>query len=539
MAHYPDLTLAIRVDPNGDYNSVTSTSISTTTQQANARCYSSIDYWGIQSNFSWTLDYDLIFSGASAVNASGRGLALSDIKDSDYWQKSPNGVANAVGSTCNNPTVTTQFRIFAQQITNGVASYSASYITLNQGTQGYLRYRFVHNVGTYGTFYIGSYTNAARTTLIGSEVSVALAAAHTWRYLLPTVGFGSPTGTANYSGTTSNVYLNGIEPPHFTVDIAETYKLTDSINSVIPYTPSITETYKLADSISVAIPYVSLISESYKLSDTISLAQLFQPQVTIAETYQLRDTVLITTQHLELSITETYKLHDSTAAQSLSILEPIMWVAPQPALTEDSGKTDITYRVMEMSSGKFLDFADGTFKASGWITIAMALTEMAGLAAYYQHWLSVTNFDGYYAFIFYSPTSLNKPESFAQKYSHGQIVLGGLTFSESYILAQQTNVMAQTSLNVATVLTQTDTLEASVAALPSAAENAVAVGSRVVEGTFTANEVLRLLSSAMAGKVSGAGTGTEIFRDLSDTKPRVTFTTDANGNRTAVVRDVT
>lgn len=68
---------------------------------------------------------------------------------------------------------------------------------------------------------------------------------------------------------------------------------------------------------------------------------------------------------------------------------------------------------------------------------------------------------------------------------------------------------------------------------------ATAVGSRVVEGTFTHDEVMRLVASALAGKVSGAGTGTEVFRDLADSKNRVTFTTDANGNRLGVALDAT
>lgn len=66
-----------------------------------------------------------------------------------------------------------------------------------------------------------------------------------------------------------------------------------------------------------------------------------------------------------------------------------------------------------------------------------------------------------------------------------------------------------------------------------------AVGNRVVEATYTADEVMRLMASVLSGKVSGAGSGSEVFRDLSDTKNRLTVTTDASGNRTAVVRDAT
>ena len=68
---------------------------------------------------------------------------------------------------------------------------------------------------------------------------------------------------------------------------------------------------------------------------------------------------------------------------------------------------------------------------------------------------------------------------------------------------------------------------------------ASAVGSRAVEGTYTADEVLRIVTSVLSGKVSGAGTGVETFRDIEDAKDRVRITVDNNGNRTGVVIDAT
>lgn len=59
-----------------------------------------------------------------------------------------------------------------------------------------------------------------------------------------------------------------------------------------------------------------------------------------------------------------------------------------------------------------------------------------------------------------------------------------------------------------------------------------------VESGLTVRQALRLISSALAGKVSGAGGSTIVFRDVNDTKNRITATVDGNGNRTAVTRDV-
>lgn len=82
-------------------------------------------------------------------------------------------------------------------------------------------------------------------------------------------------------------------------------------------------------------------------------------------------------------------------------------------------------------------------------------------------------------------------------------------------------------------------VSADIAALPTAAENATAVMGSTVEGTFDLTESARLWNAAAAGKASGLATTTAVFRDLADTKDRITATVDADGNRSAVTRDVT
>ena len=57
-------------------------------------------------------------------------------------------------------------------------------------------------------------------------------------------------------------------------------------------------------------------------------------------------------------------------------------------------------------------------------------------------------------------------------------------------------------------------------------------------GGMAAEDLLRILLSAMAGKVSGADTSTITFRDMGDTKDRIVSTVDQKGNRTSVMLDV-
>ena len=66
---------------------------------------------------------------------------------------------------------------------------------------------------------------------------------------------------------------------------------------------------------------------------------------------------------------------------------------------------------------------------------------------------------------------------------------------------------------------------------------AAGVGSRTVEATYTADEILKIMASALAGKVSGAGSGIETFLGLDNATSRIISTVDTQGNRTAVTVD--
>lgn len=85
----------------------------------------------------------------------------------------------------------------------------------------------------------------------------------------------------------------------------------------------------------------------------------------------------------------------------------------------------------------------------------------------------------------------------------------------------------------------TDIAAATAAAVPSASTIATTTVGTAIDGTTTLAESIRLHNSVLAGKVSGAGTGTETFRDLADIKDRIVATVDSSGNRTAITRDAT
>ena len=67
---------------------------------------------------------------------------------------------------------------------------------------------------------------------------------------------------------------------------------------------------------------------------------------------------------------------------------------------------------------------------------------------------------------------------------------------------------------------------------------ASAVLASVIETGYTLKQSMRLMLSALAGKLSGAATTTVVIRSAPDAKDRITATVDSDGNRTAVTHDV-
>lgn len=85
-----------------------------------------------------------------------------------------------------------------------------------------------------------------------------------------------------------------------------------------------------------------------------------------------------------------------------------------------------------------------------------------------------------------------------------------------------------------------DVITASALATAAAQEVADALLDRAaaVEG-FTPREILRLYAAALLGKADGLGTATAHYRNVADSKNRITATVDADGNRTVVTLDAT
>lgn len=81
-------------------------------------------------------------------------------------------------------------------------------------------------------------------------------------------------------------------------------------------------------------------------------------------------------------------------------------------------------------------------------------------------------------------------------------------------------------------------------ALDSTERDAIAAAlldlAGAIETGVTTRQAIRAMLAATAAKLSGAGTGTETFRNaVADSKDRIVATVDSSGNRTAITYDLT
>lgn len=108
------------------------------------------------------------------------------------------------------------------------------------------------------------------------------------------------------------------------------------------------------------------------------------------------------------------------------------------------------------------------------------------------------------------------------------------------LVATTTNLTNAPTAGDLTAAMKTSVTTAATAATPAlSAAGVTAIWNEVLDGVFTARQLMRGFASVLLGLCSGMATATGIFRDISNTKDRLTVTQDASGNRSAITRDLT
>lgn len=62
--------------------------------------------------------------------------------------------------------------------------------------------------------------------------------------------------------------------------------------------------------------------------------------------------------------------------------------------------------------------------------------------------------------------------------------------------------------------------------------------TEVIDGTYTASDLLKLMAASAAGELAGSPGGPILIKSVNGSTVRITATVDANGNRTSVTYDV-
>ena len=176
-----------------------------------------------------------------------------------------------------------------------------------------------------------------------------------------------------------------------------------------------------------------------------------------------------------------------------------------------TASTSLYFAIFRLSDGKVLDFLDNTFKTlSGATTPYVSATELADLGG---------AMSGYKASV--DLANVNSTSTAAQ-YVVDWYTNTGLT----------TRVSESDSIRVAASSIVTDSLT-------STERNAIADAhldrADGIETGVTPRQAERYQSAVLAGVVTGAGTGTEVFKAINNSgTTRVTVTDDVSGNRSAV-----
>jgi hypothetical protein len=129
------------------------------------------------------------------------------------------------------------------------------------------------------------------------------------------------------------------------------------------------------------------------------------------------------------------------------------------------------------------------------------------------------------------------------------VSLGGVTFARTFEIINGYTVTFLPNSHWTARLTETNNNladvknvnEVSLIVQNSAGLAVAAAGEQMwqqpLEGTYTAEQMMRLMVAALAGKLTGADTGNIAIRDIADTKDRITATTTVEGNRLTVTLD--
>ncbi|MFZ2540159.1 MAG: hypothetical protein WAW75_00130 [Gallionella sp.] len=374
-----------------------------------------------------------LFNILSFTNAAADALAATELQ----------GIAIEWASA-------TTYKPYLQENVSGTPAYSTAGPTLTLGWP----YSFVlERSGSSVILKIFTdlvLENFSGNGQVGTTLTWTGRATTAYRYLMPVAS--SISGTTSRSATFT---LGGIQFPPIS-------------KATISYTQA-------SDVVSIQATLAKTATFSYTQGNdevSISANLLFPPQVSLAYT-QASDVVamsLAQPQRASLSYTQGSDVV-TIYADVQAIFEVFSWEAG----AGDTGLT-CTLEIRRQLDKKWRNFTTLTFETAG---TTLAMTE-SNRALLYEATIDTSTFNGKYLFIITcAAAAAGKPQSFEQHYNSGVVTTGGLSFSDVQTLATLSQLvrdnpvatrgeMDANSTRLAAIAGYTDTLEASMAALPSA-----------------------------------------------------------------------
>jgi len=246
------------------------------------------------------------------------------------------------------------------------------------------------------------------------------------------------------------------------------------------------------------------------------------------------------------------------------------------AITAETALT-ITPAIRKLSKngGAFAATSDGsnaTHDADGWYSCTLTATDtntvgsldlsavVSGACPYQRSWrvLTAQAYDALYVHpliaeaIHYgtlqgggaAAATLASSASSVDSYYAGRLLYvydgtgaGQVGYIDSYVGSSRGAVMSENWLTTVDNTSKVVVLPWS--KMSTLTQVGAALGGRVIDGSLTWDQSVRLQNSALFGKLSGAAGTSIAIRNVGDTKDRISSTVDSNGNRTAVTLDGT
>lgn len=260
LASSEDYTTYTEVDDDGVIT-VTATKIDANSMDADVTELVYYDFGASYFDSDWSLEYEVTQQSPSAVNSYAYGLAVfqNDVPTTqglrDFFNDTASADAIYIFTLNTNPN--TYYKIGEHKA--GSADTESSAISLDRatytGTKLYFTVNFDDDAGTYGTVYLNIYSDASRTSSLGS-VSKALTEENSWRYFSQLKGWDRiGSGGDVFSVDIENLEMTTGEQLALTTGTSLTAVEYDYINDEITFTANVTATAGTPTSIFMAYSF--------------------------------------------------------------------------------------------------------------------------------------------------------------------------------------------------------------------------------------------------------------------------------------------